>query len=59
MAKIYLLLYNKETHYQFFKYFDTIKEKDNYKRKIKYSDKIFLIEDSEDLNYIGGDVKYE
>lgn len=59
MAKIYLLLYNKETHYQFFKYFDTIKEKDNYKRKVKYSDKLFIIEDSEDLNYIGADIKYE
>ena len=59
MAKIYLLLYNKETHYQFFKYFDTIKDKDNFKRKIKYSDKMLLIEDSEDLNYIGSEVKYE
>ena len=59
MAKIYLLLYNKETHYQFFKYFDSTKEKDKYKTRVKHSDKLLLIEDSEDLNYIGSEVKYE
>lgn len=59
MAKIYLLLYNKETHKQFFRYFDTIKEKDKYKRKIKYINNLLLIEDSEDLIYIGDEVEYE
>lgn len=59
MTKIYLLIYNKETHYQYFKYFDTIKEKDKYKRKIKYVDNLLLIEDSEDLEYIGDEVEYE
>ena len=59
MAKIYLLLYNKETHKQFFRYFDTIKEKDKYKRKIKYINNLLLIEDSEDLVYIGDEVEYE
>lgn len=59
MSKIYLLLYSKETHKQFFKYFDTIKEKDNFKNKVKYSDKVFIIEDSEDLNYIGNEIEYD
>lgn len=51
MGKIYLLLYSRETHKQFFKYFDTTKEKDSFKQKIKYSEKVFVIEDSEDINY--------
>lgn len=51
MGKIYLLLYSKESHKQFFKYFDTIKEKDKFKQRIKYSEKVFIIEDSEDINY--------
>ena len=59
MSKIYLLLYSKETHKQFFKYFDTIKEKDKFKQRIKYSEKIFIIEDSEDLNYIGNEIEYD
>ncbi len=59
MSKIYLLLYSKETHKQFFKYFDTIKEKDYFKNKVKYSDKVFIIEDSEDLNYIGNEIEYD
>lgn len=59
MGKIYLLLYSRDTHKQFFKYFDTTKEKDRFKQKIKYSEKVFVIEDSEDLNYIGGEVEYE
>ena len=51
MIKIYLLLYDKESHRQFFKYFDTLKEKNNFKDKIKFSKKILLIEDSEDIKY--------
>ena len=51
MGKIYLLLYSKETHKQFFKYFESSKEKEKFKRRIKYSDKVFIIEDSEDINY--------
>lgn len=51
MTKIYLLLYNKDTHKQFFKYFDSIKEKDNFKYKLKYSKKLLIIEDSEDIIY--------
>ena len=51
MGKIYLLLYSRDTHKQFFKYFDTTKEKDKFKQRIKFSEKVFVIEDSEDINY--------
>ena len=51
MNKIYLLLYNRETHKQFFKYFETEFEKDKFKRKLKYSKRIFVIEDSSDIYY--------
>lgn len=51
MGKIYLLLYSIDTHKQFFKYFDTTKEKDKFKQRIKFSEKVFVIEDSEDINY--------
>lgn len=47
--KIYLVLYNKETNKQFLKYFDTEFEKDKFKRKLKYSNKIFVVEDSTDI----------
>lgn len=56
MNKIYLLLYNKETHKQFFKYFNTEFEKDKFKRKLYYSKRLMVIEDSTDL-YYGGDIK--
>lgn len=49
--KIYLLIYNSETHKQFFKYFDTEYEKDKFKRKLKYSKKLHVIEDSSDIYY--------
>lgn len=49
--KIYLLLQNIETGKQFFKYFETEFEKDKFKRKLKYSTKIMIIEDSTELNY--------
>ena len=49
--KIYLLLYNIETHKQFFKYFNSEYEKDKFKRKLKYSKKVMVIEDSSDLYY--------
>lgn len=53
MNKIYLLLYNIETHKQFFKYFDCSYDKEKFKRKLKYSKKIMIIEDSEELNWLG------
>lgn len=48
---LYLLLLNTETRKQFFKYFETEFEMDKFKRKLRYSNKIILIEDSRDLVY--------
>lgn len=49
--KLYLLLQVIGTHKQFFKYFDTEFEMDKFKRKIKYSKKLILIEDSRSVIY--------
>ena len=49
MNKIYLLIYNRDKHFQFFKYFDTEFEKDKYKRKLKYIPSLMLIVDSSDM----------
>lgn len=49
-GKLYLLLQIIETGKQFFKYFETEYEMDKFKRKIKYSNKLMLIEDSRELN---------
>lgn len=46
--KIYLILYSRETKKQFIKYFDTEFEKDKFKRKLKFSKRVFIIEDSTD-----------
>ena len=46
--KLYLLLQVIETHKQFFKYFDTEFEMDKFKRKLRYSNKLMVIEDSRD-----------
>lgn len=51
MNKIYLLIYNRKNKFQFYKYFDTIKDKDKYKRKIKWIKDLLIIEDSEDIIY--------
>lgn len=51
MYKIYLLIYSKPRKQQFFKYFDSIREKEKYKRKIKYVKDLMIIEDSCDLLY--------
>lgn len=51
MYKIYLLIYSKPRKQQFFKYFDSIREKEKYKRKIKYVKDLIIIEDSCDLLY--------
>lgn len=50
-GKLYLLLQNIETKKQFFKYFETEFEMDKFKRKLKYSKRIMIIEDSRDLIY--------
>lgn len=52
MSKLYLLLQNIETNKQFFKYFNTEYEMDKFKRKLKCSKKIMIIEDSRDLSYV-------
>ena len=49
--KLYLLIQCIESHKQFFKYFDTEYEMDKFKRKLKYSKKLILIEDSRDTVY--------
>lgn len=49
--RLYLLLQIIETGKQFFKYFETEYEMDKFKRKLRYSSKIMLIEDSRDLDY--------
>ena len=49
-SKLYLLLQVIETHKQFFKYFDSEYEMDKFKRKLRYSNKLMLIEDSRELN---------
>ena len=51
MNKIYLLLYNRETHKQFFKYFTSEYEKDKFKNKLRFSKKLMVIEDSTDIIY--------
>ena len=51
MNKIYLLIYSKPRKQQFFKYFDSIREKEKYKRKIKYVKDLLIIEDSTDINF--------
>lgn len=51
MNRIYLLIYTKHGKYQFFKYFNTVQEKDDYKRKIKYVKDLLIIEDSSDIVY--------
>lgn len=50
MKKLYLLVINLDTHKQFFKYFDTEWEMDKFKRKLKYSKKLMIVEDSRELN---------
>lgn len=49
--RLYLLLQIIETGKQYFKYFETEFEMDKYKRKMKYSTKVMIIEDSRDLCY--------
>lgn len=50
-SKIYLVLYNIETKKQFTKYFETEFEKDKFKRKLHFSKRIIIIEDSTDIYF--------
>ena len=47
--KLYLLLQDRTTKKQFFKYFDTEFEMDKFKRKLKFSKKLIIIEDSREM----------
>lgn len=49
-SKYYLLIMDLTTNKQFFKYFDVEYEMDKFKRRIKYSNKLMIIEDSRELN---------
>lgn len=49
MKKLYLLLQDLTTKKQFFKYFDSEFEMDKFKRKLKYSKKLIIIEDSREM----------
>lgn len=48
-GKLYLLLQSLLTGKQFFKYFETEFEMDKFKRKLKYSKKLIIIEDSREM----------
>lgn len=49
MNKLYLLLQVVDSKKQFFKYFETEYDMDKFKRKLKYSKKLFIIEDSREM----------
>lgn len=51
MSKLYLLLMDLTTNKQFFKYFETEFEMDKFKRKLKYSKKLIIIEDSREMMF--------
>lgn len=46
MSKLYLLLKDLISGKQFFKYFDTEFEMDKFKRKLQFSKKLAILEDS-------------
>ncbi|MBO7692312.1 MAG: hypothetical protein J6T10_06720 [Methanobrevibacter sp.] len=45
-SKYYLILYDNSKDKQFIKYFDTEYELDKFKKKLHYSNKIYIIKDS-------------
>ena len=49
MDKLYLLLQDLISGKQFFKYFDTEFEMDKFKRKLHFSKKLAIIEDSREM----------
>ena len=51
MNNLYLLLMDLTTNKQFFKYFETEFEMDKFKRKLKYSKKLIIIEDSREMMF--------
>ena len=51
MKRVWLVLYNIETKRRFTKYFETEYAKDKFKEKLRYSKRLFVIEDSSDIIY--------
>lgn len=51
IMKLFLVLYNKETKRRFTKYFENEKQIDNFIKKLNYSKKLFIIEDSRDIKF--------
>ena len=49
--KLYLVLYNRETKKQFTKYFETEYDMDKFKNKLRFSKRLFVIEDSRDIYF--------
>ena len=49
MNKLYLLLMDVTTKKQFFKYFECEWDMDKFKRKLKFSRKLVIIEDSREM----------
>ena len=48
---LYLVLYNRETKNQFTKYFKTEYDMNKFKNKLRFSKRLFFIEDSRDIYY--------
>ena len=51
MSKLYLTLYNKERKQTFTKYFDNEFKMDKFKRKLMFSKRLIVIEDSRDIYF--------
>ena len=56
---IFLVIYNIETNKTFIKYFNDKYEKNKMKNKIKWSKKLFIVEDSDDIKYTYEEDEYE
>lgn len=49
-SNIYLIIYDKINNREFYKYFMTEYDKDKFKRKLKYSNKLEVVGDSKNDN---------
>ena len=49
--KLYLVLFNREIKKQFTKYFECEYDMDKFKRKLHYSKRLFVVEDSRDIYF--------
>ena len=54
MKELYLVLFDITTHKEFKKYFASEFQMDKFKKKLHYSTKLYIIEDSRE-----GDLSYE